>query len=155
MQNSRPYGGKLHPLDAGESEPDLSDFSDVRTDAEFVDALKKGVRNRTWWKTPWVCEKEMGVFDKAAEVAIDPMDVEVQDTDQEMENLHGTDDLWDLAVPQQPGGSDSEHEDGADDCEVVGHEARHVMSEVLQEISSEGEQVKKFDPMVVYDGHTC
>ncbi|KAL3698403.1 hypothetical protein R1sor_012479 [Riccia sorocarpa] len=137
--------GKLHPLDAGESEPDLSDFSGLRTNAEIVDALKKGlqeaqdllillnmaphagVRNQAWWKTPWVCEKELGVFDKAAEVAVDPMDVEVQDTDQEMENLQAADDLWDLAVPQQPGGSNSEQEDGADDCEVVGHEARHLV----------------------------
>ncbi|KAL3691212.1 hypothetical protein R1sor_004863 [Riccia sorocarpa] len=164
--------GKLHPLDAGESEPDLSDFSGLRTDAEFFDALKKGlqeaqdllirlnmaphtrVRNQTWWKTPWVCEKKLGVFDKAAEVVVDPMDVEVQDTDQEMENLHATDDLWDLAAPQQPGGSDFEQEDGADDYEVVGHEARHVMLEVMQEISSEGEHVRKIDPMVVYDGHS-
>ncbi|KAL3696467.1 hypothetical protein R1sor_010543 [Riccia sorocarpa] len=36
---------------------------------------------------------------------------------------------------------------------AVGHEARHVMSEVLQQVCSE-EEVKKFNPMVVYDGHS-
>ncbi|KAL3676716.1 hypothetical protein R1sor_026664 [Riccia sorocarpa] len=129
--------GKLHPLVAGESEANLSDFTGLRSDAEFVDALKKGlqeaqgllillnmaphtgVRDQTWWKAPWASEKDLGVFAKANDA----------------------------------GGSDSEEDDGADDLAVIGHEARHVMSEVLQQVCSE-EEVTKFDPLVAYDGHS-
>ncbi|KAL3687718.1 hypothetical protein R1sor_014027 [Riccia sorocarpa] len=91
--------GKLHPLLAGELEPDLSDFSRLSTDAEITEALKKG-------------------------------------------------DLWDLTSQVPCEGPESELEDdGADDLAVAGHETMHIMSEVFHE-------VKMFDPMVSYDGHS-
>ncbi|KAL3699442.1 hypothetical protein R1sor_017464 [Riccia sorocarpa] len=133
-------GGKLHPLSADENEPDLVDFTGPRTDDEFIAALKEGlqeaqnllillnmaphtgIRNQVWWKTPWVSEMELGLFQRGSEVAPDPMDNE-------------------------------EQEDGVDDLTLLGNETRHVMSEVLQQISSEDQEVKKYDSMVVYDGH--
>ncbi|KAL3699591.1 hypothetical protein R1sor_017613 [Riccia sorocarpa] len=92
--------GKLHPLLAGETEPDLSNFNRLQTSAEMIEALKKG-------------------FDEA-------------------QNLlnHG------------------EEDDGADDLAVAGHETRHVMAEVFDQICSEEEEVNKFDPIVVFDGHS-
>ncbi|KAL3678512.1 hypothetical protein R1sor_021468 [Riccia sorocarpa] len=167
--------GKLHPLVAGESEANLSDFTGLRSDAEFVDALKKGlqeaqgllillnmaphtgVRDQTWWKAPWANEKDLGVFAKANDVSTCPADTardtEAEEYDGGIADLNTIGDLWDLASPLQAGGSDSEEDDGADDLAVVGHEARHVMSEVLQQVCSD-EEVTKFDPLVIYDGHS-
>ncbi|KAL3697900.1 hypothetical protein R1sor_011976 [Riccia sorocarpa] len=34
------------------------------------------------------------------------------------------------------------------------HETRHIMSEVFHELCSDEQEVKKFDPMVSYDGHS-
>ncbi|KAL3684531.1 hypothetical protein R1sor_002553 [Riccia sorocarpa] len=163
--------GKLHPLVAGESEVNLSDFTGLRSDGEFVDTLKKGlheaqgllillnmaphtgVRDQTWWKAPWASEKDLGVFAKANDVSTCPADTKAEEYDGEIADPNTTGDLWDLASPLQAGGSDSEEEDGANDLAVVGHEARHVMSEVLQQVCSE-EEVTKFDPLVAYDGHS-
>ncbi|KAL3692300.1 hypothetical protein R1sor_005951 [Riccia sorocarpa] len=163
--------GKLHPLSADENEPDLADFTGLRTDDEFIAALKEGlqeaqnllillnmaphtgVRNQVWWKTPWVSEMELGLFQRGSEVAPDLVDNEGEGFESEPPNSNAVGDLWDLAFPVQREGSDSEQEDGVDDLTILGNETRHVMSEVLQQISSEDQEVKKYDPMVVYDGH--
>ncbi|KAL3691055.1 hypothetical protein R1sor_004706 [Riccia sorocarpa] len=163
--------GKLHPLSADENEPDLADFTGLRIDDEFIAALKEGlqeaqnpmillnmaphtgVRNQVWWKTPWVTEMELGLFQRGSKVAPDPVDNEGEGFEGELPNSNAVGDLWDLAFPVQREGSDSEQEDGVDDLTILGHETRHVMSEVLQQISSEDQEVKKYDPMVVYDGH--
>ncbi|KAL3684793.1 hypothetical protein R1sor_002815 [Riccia sorocarpa] len=120
--------GKLHPLVSGESEPDLADFSGLRTDDEITTALKKGfqqaqslllqlnmapptgVRDQTWWKIPWVSEKEMGLFERGSETARDPADVDLEENG--------------------PASTD------------------------LETVESGEEKPVKFDPMVVYDGHS-
>ncbi|KAL3683977.1 hypothetical protein R1sor_001999 [Riccia sorocarpa] len=130
--------GKLHPLVVGDKEPDLSDFARVT--------------NQTWWKTLWIVEKSLGVFDKASEVAADHLVAEAEEFEGDIANLEAPGDLWALTSHVQPEGEESEQEDGVNDLAVVGHETRHVMSEILQDASDE-EVVKKFDPMVVYDGH--
>ncbi|KAL3688766.1 hypothetical protein R1sor_015075 [Riccia sorocarpa] len=153
--------GKLHPLSADENEPNLADFTGLRTDDEFIATLKKGlqeaqnllillnmaphtgVRNQIWWKTPWVSEMELGLFQRGSEVAPDPVDNEGEGFEGEPANSNAIGDLWDLAFPVQLEGSDSEQEDGVDDMTILGHETRHVMSEVLQQISSEDQEVKK------------
>ncbi|KAL3693934.1 hypothetical protein R1sor_007585 [Riccia sorocarpa] len=95
---------------------------------------------------------ELGLFQRVSKVAPDPVDSEGGGFEGEPANSNAVGDLWDLAFPVQLEGSDSEQEDGVDDL-TLGHETRHVMSEVLQQISSEDQDVKKYDPMVVYDGH--
>ncbi|KAL3693797.1 hypothetical protein R1sor_007448 [Riccia sorocarpa] len=52
-----------------------------------------GVRNQTWWKTPWVCEKELGIFAKASDVAVSPKDTEVEECDGKVADPNGTDNL--------------------------------------------------------------
>ncbi|KAL3701983.1 hypothetical protein R1sor_020005 [Riccia sorocarpa] len=124
--------GKLHPLLAGEVELDLSDFSRLCNDAEITEALKKGleeaqslliqlnmaphtgVRNPVWWKTPWITERELGLFEMSVEVSPESCELELEE----------------------------------------GHETKHVMSEVFHELCSDEQEVKKFDPMVSYDGHS-
>ncbi|KAL3680804.1 hypothetical protein R1sor_023760 [Riccia sorocarpa] len=86
-------------------------------------------------------------------MAPDPVDNEGEGFEGEPADSNAVGDLWDLAFPVQLEGSDSEQEDDVDDLTILGHETRHVMSEVLQQISSEDQEVKKYDPMVVYDGH--
>ncbi|KAL3682655.1 hypothetical protein R1sor_000677 [Riccia sorocarpa] len=164
--------GKLHPLAVDESEPDLSDFTRLSTDGDIIHALKQGfqqaqsmfimfnmasragVTNQAWWRTPWTVEEDLGLFDKASEVAAEHMDTEAEELEGEIVNLEAPGDLWALTTPVHHEGSESEQEDGADDLAVIGHETRHVMSEVLQQVSLEEEHVKKYDPMVVYDGHS-
>ncbi|KAL3691148.1 hypothetical protein R1sor_004799 [Riccia sorocarpa] len=93
------------PLAADEREPDMSDFTSQRTDGDFIHALKHGlqeaqsvltrlnmaphtwVTNQAWWRTPWTVEKDLGVFDKASEVAADHMDTEVEEFEGEIANL--------------------------------------------------------------------
>ncbi|KAL3685466.1 hypothetical protein R1sor_003488 [Riccia sorocarpa] len=159
-----------------ENEPDLADFTGLRTDDEFIAALKKGlqeaqnlsillnmaphtgVRNQIWWKTPWVSEMELGLFQRGSEVAPDPMDNEGEGFEDELANSNTVGDLWDLAFPIQLEGSDSEQEDGVDDLTILGHETRHVMSEVLQQISSEDQEKSRVDcvPVCILDiGSDC
>ncbi|KAL3689994.1 hypothetical protein R1sor_016305 [Riccia sorocarpa] len=125
--------GKLHPVVARETEPDLSDFSKLCTDAEITEALKK----------------------RSLEVTPEALESELDEGEPELADLNATGDLWDLASPVLSEGPKSELEDdGADDLAVAGHETRHVMSEVFHELCSDEQQVKKFDPMVSYDGHS-
>ncbi|KAL3685188.1 hypothetical protein R1sor_003210 [Riccia sorocarpa] len=112
-----------------------------------------GVRNQVWWKTPWVNEIELGLFHRGSEVALDPVDDEGEGFEGELGNSNAIGDLWDIAFPVQREGSDSEQVDDINDLTVLCHETRHVMSEVLQQISSEDQEVKKYNSMVVYDGH--
>ncbi|KAL3677806.1 hypothetical protein R1sor_020762 [Riccia sorocarpa] len=165
--------GKLHPLLAGELEPDLSDFSRLSTDAEITEALKKGleqaqslliqlnmaphtgVRNQVWWKTPWITERELGLFERSMEVSPESLESERDDGEAELADLNTIGDLWDLISQVPCEGPKSELEDdGADDLAVAGHETRHIMSEVFHELCSDEQEVKMFDPMVSYDGHS-
>ncbi|KAL3687178.1 hypothetical protein R1sor_013487 [Riccia sorocarpa] len=165
--------GKLHPVVAGETEPDLSDFSRLCSDAEITETLKKGleeaqslliqlnmaphtwVRNQVWWKTPWVTERELGLFERSIEVSPEALESELDEGEAELADLNTTGGLWDLTSPVLSEGPESELEDdGVDDLAVAGHETRHIMSEVFHELCSDEQQVKKFNPMVSYDGHS-
>ncbi|KAL3696539.1 hypothetical protein R1sor_010615 [Riccia sorocarpa] len=164
--------GKLHPLLAGETEPDLSDFNRLQTGAEVIEALKKGfdeaqnlliqlnmtphtgVRNQAWWKTLWIIERELRLFERGSDTSPVPLDTECDEVGGDDADLSGPVDLWDLSTDVQGQGSDSEEDDGVDDLAVAGHETRHVMAEVFEQICSEEEEVKKFDPIVVFNGHS-
>ncbi|KAL3676073.1 hypothetical protein R1sor_026021 [Riccia sorocarpa] len=70
---------KLHPLDAGESEPGLSNFSGLRTNVELIDAEE-------------MFAGSIGPSYHAEHGSqyMDLMDIEVEDIDHQMENmLHG------------------------------------------------------------------
>ncbi|KAL3700425.1 hypothetical protein R1sor_018447 [Riccia sorocarpa] len=69
-------------------------------------------------------------------MVVDPKDREVEECNGEIADPNATEDLWDLASSRQPG-----VDDGLDDLVVEGQEAKHVMSEVLQQVYSE-EKVK-------------
>ncbi|KAL3695582.1 hypothetical protein R1sor_009658 [Riccia sorocarpa] len=164
--------GKFHPFVSGEREPDLADFSGLRTDDEVTAALKKGfqqaqslllqlnmaprtgVRNQTWWKTPWVSEKEMGLFERGSESARDPADVDLEENGPTSTDPETVGDLWELVVPVENPGSEAEEENGLDDLALLDHETRHIMSEILHHVESGEEEPVKFDPMIVYDGHS-
>ncbi|KAL3678663.1 hypothetical protein R1sor_021619 [Riccia sorocarpa] len=158
---------KLHPRPVGQCEPDLASFAMLESDSEVVEALKTGlkeaqgclirlnmaphnrVRDQTWWKTPWVKEKELQMFGKSQPN---------EDTEEDLEDRFGEDgsgslssDLWDVTTPV------GDHvglsgEDAEDDLPFVGHETRHVMTEVLNEVLST-EPTSKVDPMVSHEGH--
>ncbi|KAL3696556.1 hypothetical protein R1sor_010632 [Riccia sorocarpa] len=128
--------GKLHPLLAGETEPDLSDFNRLQTSVEVIEALKKGfdeaqnlliqlnmaphtgVRNQAWWKTPWIIEKELRLFERGSDTSPVSVDTESDEVGGDDADLNGPVDLWDLSTDVQE------------------------------------EEVKKFDPIVLFDGHS-
>ncbi|KAL3702081.1 hypothetical protein R1sor_020103 [Riccia sorocarpa] len=164
--------GKLHPLQPGEVEPNLADFNGLESDGEVVTALLSGlreaqnlltqlnmaphpgVRDQAWWKTPWQVEADLKVFGSSSTVENEASDSDgeiVEATDREPECSS-----WDMFLQSEVPDPDPEvddGDDGADDLSVVGHETRHVMAEVLQQVQAEGASVRKYDPMVVYEGH--
>ncbi|KAL3693162.1 hypothetical protein R1sor_006813 [Riccia sorocarpa] len=143
---------KLHPRPVAQCEPDLVSFAMLESDSEVVEALKTGlkeaqgclirlnmalhnrVRDQTWWKTPWVKEKELQMFGKSQTN---------EDTEEELDDIFCEDgsgslssDLWDVTTP----GGDHvglSSEDAEDDLPFVGHETQHVMTEVLNEVVSD------------------
>ncbi|KAL3693735.1 hypothetical protein R1sor_007386 [Riccia sorocarpa] len=158
---------KLHPRPVGQCEPDLASFAMLETDSEVVEALKSGlkeaqrcliqlnmaphnrVRDQTWWRTPWVKEEELQMFGKSQPN---------EDHEEELEEAFLEDgsaslsfDLWDVTtlggVREGVSGEDEE-----DDLPFVGHETRHVMTEVLNEVLST-ESTSKVDPMMSHEGH--
>lgn len=90
--------GKLHPLCAGETAPDLFDYTLVATDALVVEALKEGLglardicvklnmsphsskpaAEKRWWLTPWAVEAETWVNEVASLPDAAPEDNEVE-----------------------------------------------------------------------------
>ncbi|KAL3696514.1 hypothetical protein R1sor_010590 [Riccia sorocarpa] len=117
-------------------------------------ASRTGVRDQTWWKTPWVSEKEMRLFERGSEMARDPAHVDLEENGHASTDLETVGDLWELVVPMEDLGSETEEEDGLDDLALLGHESRHIMSKVLHQVESGEEEPVKFDPMVVYVGHS-
>ncbi|KAL3696831.1 hypothetical protein R1sor_010907 [Riccia sorocarpa] len=117
-------------------------------------ASRTGVRDQTWWKTPWVFEKEMGLFERDSKTARDPADVDLEENGPASTDLETVRDLWELVALVEDPGSEVEEEDGLDDLALLGHETRHIMSEILHQVESGEEEPIKFDPMVVYDGHS-
>ncbi|KAL3687374.1 hypothetical protein R1sor_013683 [Riccia sorocarpa] len=114
-----------------------------------------GVRNQVWWKTPWITERELGLFERSVEVSPESLESERDDGEAELADLNTIGDLWDLTSQVSYEGPESELEDdGADDLAVAGHETKHIMSEVFHELCSDEQEVMMFDPMVSYDGHS-
>ncbi|KAL3681471.1 hypothetical protein R1sor_024427 [Riccia sorocarpa] len=65
--------------------------------------------------------------------------------------------VWDMSLTRgisEEGPDNEEDDDGVDDLSIIGHETRHVLADVLQQVHSEGASVNKYDPMVVYEGHS-
>ncbi|KAL3678263.1 hypothetical protein R1sor_021219 [Riccia sorocarpa] len=166
----RTIWGKLHPLHPGEAEPNLADFDGLKSDREMVDALLKGfkeaqnvltqlnmaphtgVRDQAWWKTPWKVETDLKLFGAGLNRVDDPTECDVDITDA----LEPDCPSWDMPLSRDVLDEDSELDDqgdGVDDATIVGHETRHIMAEVLQQVQCEGASVSKYDPMVAYDGH--
>ncbi|KAL3685474.1 hypothetical protein R1sor_003496 [Riccia sorocarpa] len=86
------------------------------------------VRDQTWWKTPWVKEKESEIFGK-----IQAMEETILEMDEENLEDSGVDlstDLWDVTSPSNMH-ADVDEEDIGDDLSFIGHETRHVMTGVL------------------------
>ncbi|KAL3696452.1 hypothetical protein R1sor_010528 [Riccia sorocarpa] len=92
------------------------------------------VRDQTWWKTPWVKEKESEIFGK-----IQAMEETILEMDEENLEDSGVDlstDLWDV-ISSSNMHADVDEEDVGDDLSFIGHETRHVMTEVLNNILSD------------------
>ncbi|KAL3692992.1 hypothetical protein R1sor_006643 [Riccia sorocarpa] len=91
----------------------------------------------------------------AGEIELDLSDLNMLCTDAEITEALKKGDLRDLISQVLSEGTQSELEDdGADDLAVAGHETMHIMSEVFHQLCSDEQEVKKFDPMVSYDGHS-
>ncbi|KAL3689330.1 hypothetical protein R1sor_015639 [Riccia sorocarpa] len=159
--------GKLHPLAPGQNKPDLANFSRLETNSDIIQALQTGmkeaqrcliqlnmaphshVRDQVWWRTPWVKEKECGIFGKNL-----PMEENIPELDEE--SLEDTNesllsDLWDIATPTTIE-EDVNNDDEADDLSFLGHETQHVMTEVLSEVLA-SESGCKVEPMVSHEDH--
>ncbi|KAL2642793.1 hypothetical protein R1flu_010380 [Riccia fluitans] len=175
----RPLWAKLHSLSPGHAKPDLSDFARLVIDDQITKALKvglqeaqslltqlnmsphAGVRDKTWWRTPWSLEKELGIFGMSSSTQdADHERFELNDMEEvkEMPNSVLSSDLWD--IPEATGAPstmevdvDAEG-DETNDLEVYGHETCHVMSETMSTLLMEHAPTKrKVDPMVSYEGH--
>ncbi|KAL3681114.1 hypothetical protein R1sor_024070 [Riccia sorocarpa] len=170
----RTIWGKLHPLHPGEDEPNLADFDGLKTDSDMVDALLRGlkeaqnlltqlsmaphtgVRDQAWWKTPWKVESDLKLSGAGMNRVDDPTDVD-SDIIDAAETAETECPSWDMPLSRDSPEEDSELDeqgDGVDDATIVGHETRHIMAEVLQQVQCEGANVSKYDPMVSYDGHS-
>ncbi|KAL3681020.1 hypothetical protein R1sor_023976 [Riccia sorocarpa] len=169
--------GKIHRRPPGEAEPDLASFAKLESYAAVVEALKMGmmdaqhcliqlnmapharVKDQTWWKTPWVKERVHKIFGKACGIGkargmeepepdTDESDPEMEFEDVEDGNTGLSDDLWEVTTPVTV----QEDDDGIDDLALLGHETRHVMADVLNEVLAEPSTCK-VDPMVSHEGH--
>ncbi|KAL2632676.1 hypothetical protein R1flu_004155 [Riccia fluitans] len=175
----RPLWVKLHPLPPGHVKPDLSDFARLATDDQITKALKVGLqqaqtlltqlnmspharmRDKTWWRTPWTLEKELGIFGMSSSTQEpDHKRFEVNEVEEveEMPNSELSCDLWDIPeatkAPSTMKANVDVEGDETNDLEVYGHEAYHVMSETMSTLLMEHAPTnKKVDPMVSYEGH--
>ncbi|KAL3688152.1 hypothetical protein R1sor_014461 [Riccia sorocarpa] len=159
--------GKLHPRPPGVNELNLANFAKLETDSDIIEALMTGlkeaqscliklnmaphshVRDQTWWRTPWVKEKESEIFGKTQ-----IMEETIQEMDEENLEDSGVDlstDLWDITSPSNMH-ADVDEEDVGDDLSFIGHETQHVMTEVLNNALS-GEPECHVDPMVTHEGN--
>ncbi|KAL2633401.1 hypothetical protein R1flu_004880 [Riccia fluitans] len=113
----RSLWAKLHPLPPSHAKPDLSDFARLATDDQITEALKvglqqaqtlltqlnmsphAGVRDKTWWRTPWTLEKELGIFGMSSstqEPDHERFEVNEVEEVEEMPNNELSSDLWDI-----------------------------------------------------------
>ncbi|KAL2650585.1 hypothetical protein R1flu_018713 [Riccia fluitans] len=175
----RPLWAKLHPLPPGHAKPDLFDFARLAIDDQITKALKvgrqqaqtlliqlnmsphAGVRDKTWWRTPWTLEKELGIFETSSSTQEpDHERFELNDMEEveEMPNNELSSDLWNIPeatkAPSTMEANVDAKGDETNDLEVYGHEARHVMSETMSMLLMEHAPTnRKVDPMVSYEGH--
>ncbi|KAL2644622.1 hypothetical protein R1flu_012209 [Riccia fluitans] len=175
----RSLWAKLHPLPLGHAKPDLSDFARLETDDQITKALKvglqqaqtlltqlnmsphAGMRDKTWWRTPWTLEKELGIFGTSSSTQeLDHERFEVNEVEEveEMPNSELSSDLWDIpeatGAPSTMEANVDAEGDETNDLEVYGHEAHHVMSETMSTLFMEHAPTnRKVDPMVSYEGH--
>ncbi|KAL2621402.1 hypothetical protein R1flu_001607 [Riccia fluitans] len=175
----RPLWAKLRPWPPGHAKPDLSDFARLVTNDQIIEALKVslqksqtlltqlnmsshvGVRDKTWWRTPWILEKELGIFGMSSSTQEpDHEHFELNDMEEveEMPNSELSFDLWDIpkaiGAPSTMEADVDVEGDETNDLEVYGHEAHHVMSETMSTLFMEHAPTnRKVDPMVSYEGH--
>ncbi|KAL2622804.1 hypothetical protein R1flu_003009 [Riccia fluitans] len=161
----------------GHAKPDLSNFARLATYDQIT--LKvglqqaqtlltqlnmsphAGVRDKTWWSTPWTLEKELRIFGTSSSTEEpDHEHFEVNEVEEieEMPNSELSSDLWDIpkatGAPSTMEADVDGERDETNDLEVYGHEARHVMSETMSTLLMEHAPTnRKVDPMVSYEGH--
>ncbi|KAL2653594.1 hypothetical protein R1flu_021722 [Riccia fluitans] len=120
-----------------------------------------GVRDKTWWRTPWTLEKELGIFGTSSSTQEpDHEHFELNEVEEveEMPNIELSFDLWDIpeatrALSTMEVDVDAEG-DETNDLEVYGHEAHHVMSKTMSTLLMEHAPTnRKVDLMVSYEGH--
>ncbi|KAL2619903.1 hypothetical protein R1flu_000108 [Riccia fluitans] len=158
----RPLWAKLHPLPPSHAKPDLSDFARLATDDQITKALKVGlqqvqtlltqlnmslharVRDKTWWRTPWTLEKELGIFGTSSstqELDHEHFDLNDMEEVEEMPNTELSFDLWDIPeATRSPSTMEADMDakgDETNDLEVYGHEAFHVMSATMSTLLME------------------
>ncbi|KAL3691033.1 hypothetical protein R1sor_004684 [Riccia sorocarpa] len=107
------------------------------------------VRDQTWWRTPWIKEAESEIFGKTQ-----VMEETIPEMDEENLEVSGVDlsiDLWDVTSPSSMH-ADVDEEDDGDDLSFIGHETRHVMTEVLNDALSV-EPGCRVDPMMTHEGN--
>ncbi|KAL2644063.1 hypothetical protein R1flu_011650 [Riccia fluitans] len=120
-----------------------------------------GVRDKTWWRTPWTLEKKAGIFGTSSsteEPDHERFEVNEVEEVEEMPNNELSFDLWD--IPEATGAPSTMEPDvnakgdETNDLEVYGHEARHLMSETMSILLMEHAPTnRKVDPMVSYEDH--
>ncbi|KAL2644183.1 hypothetical protein R1flu_011770 [Riccia fluitans] len=108
---------RLHPLPLGHAKSDLSDFARLATDDQITKALKVGlqqahtqltqlnmfpharVRDKTWWRTPWTLEKELGIYGTSSstqEPKHEHFKLNDMEEVEEMPNSDLSSNLWDI-----------------------------------------------------------
>ncbi|KAL3681097.1 hypothetical protein R1sor_024053 [Riccia sorocarpa] len=106
------------PVILAEDETMIKPHVRLSIDAEITEALKKGleqaqslliqlnmaphigVRNQVWWKTPWITERELGLFERSVEESPESLESERDDGDAELADLNTIEDLWGLSSPK-------------------------------------------------------
>ncbi|KAL2631975.1 hypothetical protein R1flu_016661 [Riccia fluitans] len=163
---------RLHPLPPGHAKPDLFDFARLATDDQIIEVLKVGlqqgltlfiqlnmsphveVRDKTWWRTPWTLEKELGIFGRSSSTQ-DPEHERLELNDmEEVEEMPNSEPSFD--IPKVIGAPSTMEAEGdeTNDLKVYGHDAHHVVSETMSTLLMEHASTKKkVDPMVSYEGH--
>ena len=167
----------LHPLQEGEARCDLSDYSQVSTDADVISALKEGLKEaqsvirilnmapstvakkKDWFLTPWVVEKadfkSFAHVPQRNPVAGEDGDVEVlaHEADELTARLDGDGD--ESLAEYDTLAEEGEFDDGLDPLVVAESEARHCLGDMLNSISGEVSITpppKKIVPVVEFGG---
>ncbi|KAL3701925.1 hypothetical protein R1sor_019947 [Riccia sorocarpa] len=162
--------GKLHPRSTEEAEPDLANFSGLEGDEDIICCLLIGltqaqdlltqlnmaphtsVRDQSWWRAPWVLERDF--WNNKRNDVVDSS--QVDDWDAETVPVEDTplSEFW--LLPNEEDVTDENTEsDGVNDLHVLENETRHVMAKYLDQALSGSvfSESPRVDPMVSFDGH--